>query len=64
VAGEIVRIDGHEATRGDGLCSFVVTFSDGSQDHRQLLEVSMLATTAGLHLAHTEDTGSFRWAKD
>jgi len=39
--------------------------SDDSQDHRRatLLEVGRLATTAGLHLAHAEDAGTFRWTR-
>ena len=61
---EIERIDGHLATTGDGLASFVITYSDGSQEYGRatLLEVGQLASGAGLHLAHSEDVGSFRWA--
>ena len=64
VVVEIERIDGRLATTGDGLASFVITYSDGSQEDGRatLLEVSQLATDAGLHLAHAEDVGSFRWA--
>jgi hypothetical protein len=64
VVVEIQSIVGHVATTGDGMASFVVTFSDGSQENRRgtLLEVGQLATGAGLHLAHSEDVGSFRWA--
>ena len=63
---EIKRIDGHLPTAGDGMASFVVTFSDGTKEDRQatLLEVGRIAMAAGLHLAHSEDIGSFRWAKD
>ncbi len=66
MTAEIKRIDGCLPTAGDGMASFVVTFSDGSQEDHQatLLEVSMLATTSGLHLAHSEGVGSFRWARD
>ena len=66
VADEIKRIDGHLPTSGDGMASLVVTFSDGRQEDRRatLLEVGRIATAAGLHLAHSEDIGSFRWAKD
>jgi hypothetical protein len=66
VAVEVKRIDGHLPTAGDGMASFVVTFSDGSQENREatLLEVGRIAMAAGLHLAHSEDLGSFRWAKD
>jgi hypothetical protein len=63
VVVEIKSIVGHVATTGDGMTSFVITYSDGSQEDRRgtLLEVGQLATGAGLHLAHSEDVGSFRW---
>jgi hypothetical protein len=66
VAAEIKRIDGDLPTAGDGLASFVVTFTDGSQEDGQatLLEIGRIAMAAGLHLAHSEDLGSFRWARD
>jgi len=48
----------------DGLTSFVITYTDGTEDHRRgtLLDVSRLASTTGLHLAHSSP-GTFRWAR-
>jgi hypothetical protein len=57
-------ITGSAAYDEDGLISFVVTHSDGTDEHRQgsLIEVSRVAATAGLHLMNATP-GSFRWAR-
>jgi len=62
VAAEIESITGHTAIGTDGQVSFVVTYSDGTVEHRKgtLLDVSKLASTAGLHLAHSS-AGTYRW---
>ena len=58
----IESIVGHVALGEDGVTSFVVTYCDGNEEqhHGTLLEVSRMASTAGLHLVHAS-AGTFRW---
>jgi hypothetical protein len=62
MADQIESITGHLAMGTDGQVSFVVAYCDGKVEHRKgtLLEVSRLASTAGLHLEHSS-AGTFRW---
>lgn len=59
---EIESIAGSADMSEGGLVTFVVTYSDRYEEYRQgtLLDVSHLASTAGLHLTHATP-GVFRW---
>lgn len=59
---EIQCITGETMPSGDGLISYCVTYADGVEEWNRgsLLEVSTLASLAGLHLAHSS-VGTFRY---
>ena len=65
MAVEIESIAGHLATGEDSrLMWFVVSYSDGDEEHREgtLLDASELATTAHLTIVPTRP-GSFQWVR-
>ncbi len=60
---EIQCITGETMPSRDGLLSYRVLFADGVEEWNRgsLLEISTLASLAGLHLAHSE-AGTFRFS--
>jgi hypothetical protein len=66
VAVEIESVAGRVMAGGEGLVTwFIVTYSDGDEEHRQgtLLEANDLASTHHL-VAVPAPARSFRWVRD